>query len=337
MFMFPTRRLGRDGPVVSAIGLGCMGMSEFYGRRRTTRSRSASSTARSTRRQFPRHRRHVRRRDERGARRQGDPRPARRGRAGDEVRQRPRRRTASSSASAATREYVRAACDASLKRLGVDVIDLYYQHRVDPEGADRGDGRRDGRAGEGGQGPLPRPVARPRRRRSGARHADAPDRRAPDGVFALEPRRRGGDPADRARARHRLRRLQPARARLPHRPVQDARRPRRRTTSAATTRASRARTFEEPRRWSREIEAMPRRRAARRASSRSPGCWPRARTSCRSPAPSASSISTRTSARSPSELSREELERIDAILPTGAAAGDRDIPSAGCGIEPLGS
>jgi aryl-alcohol dehydrogenase-like predicted oxidoreductase len=30
-------------------------------------------------------------------------------------------------------EYVRAACDASLKRLGVDTIDLYYQHRVDPE------------------------------------------------------------------------------------------------------------------------------------------------------------------------------------------------------------
>jgi aryl-alcohol dehydrogenase-like predicted oxidoreductase len=29
-------------------------------------------------------------------------------------------------------EYVRAACDASLERLGVDVIDLYYQHRVDP-------------------------------------------------------------------------------------------------------------------------------------------------------------------------------------------------------------
>ena len=29
-------------------------------------------------------------------------------------------------------DYVRSACDASLKRLGVDVIDLYYQHRVDP-------------------------------------------------------------------------------------------------------------------------------------------------------------------------------------------------------------
>ena len=30
-------------------------------------------------------------------------------------------------------EYVRKACDASLKRLGVDDIDLYYQHRVDPD------------------------------------------------------------------------------------------------------------------------------------------------------------------------------------------------------------
>jgi aryl-alcohol dehydrogenase-like predicted oxidoreductase len=30
-------------------------------------------------------------------------------------------------------EYVRAACDASLRRLGIDVIDLYYQHRVDPQ------------------------------------------------------------------------------------------------------------------------------------------------------------------------------------------------------------
>ncbi|MCZ6472129.1 MAG: aldo/keto reductase [SAR324 cluster bacterium] len=30
-------------------------------------------------------------------------------------------------------EYVQQACEASLKRLGVDVIDLYYQHRVDPE------------------------------------------------------------------------------------------------------------------------------------------------------------------------------------------------------------
>src|SRR5258708_30047878 len=34
-----------------------------------------------------------------------------------------------------TPEDVHAACDASLKRLGVDHIDLYYQHRVDPKGA----------------------------------------------------------------------------------------------------------------------------------------------------------------------------------------------------------
>ena len=30
-------------------------------------------------------------------------------------------------------EYVATACEASLKRLGVDAIDLYYQHRIDPE------------------------------------------------------------------------------------------------------------------------------------------------------------------------------------------------------------
>src|SRR5213595_3746891 len=30
-------------------------------------------------------------------------------------------------------DYVRSACDASLKRLGVESIDLYYQHRVDPK------------------------------------------------------------------------------------------------------------------------------------------------------------------------------------------------------------
>src|SRR5678809_568383 len=30
-------------------------------------------------------------------------------------------------------DYVRSACEASLRRLGVEMIDLYYQHRVDPE------------------------------------------------------------------------------------------------------------------------------------------------------------------------------------------------------------
>ena len=42
---------------------------------------------------------------------------------------------------------MRQACDASLQRLGVDHIDLYYQHRVDPDGADRGHRGGDGRAG----------------------------------------------------------------------------------------------------------------------------------------------------------------------------------------------
>ena len=33
-------------------------------------------------------------------------------------------------------DYVRKSCDASLRRLGVETIDLYYQHRVDPDDAD---------------------------------------------------------------------------------------------------------------------------------------------------------------------------------------------------------
>jgi aryl-alcohol dehydrogenase-like predicted oxidoreductase len=55
-------------------------------------------------------------------------------------------------------EYVRQACDASLRRLGVDVIDLYYQHRVDRKVPIEEDGGRHGRARQGGQGALPRTV-----------------------------------------------------------------------------------------------------------------------------------------------------------------------------------
>ena len=88
-------------------------------------------------------------------------------------------------------EYVRSACDASLQRLGVDHIDLYYQHRVDAKHADRGDGRRDGGARRGREGPLHRTVG------AGpgddpARARDASDHGGPERVVAVVARPRGG-------------------------------------------------------------------------------------------------------------------------------------------------
>ena len=111
-------------------------------------------------------------------------------------------------------EYVHAACDASLRRLGVEHIDLYYQHRVDKtvpieetvgamaELVEQGKVRHLGPLG-GLAGHDP-----PRARRP-------PDRRSADGVLAVDARSRGRGAADGARAGHRLRRLLPARARLP--------------------------------------------------------------------------------------------------------------------------
>ncbi len=126
------RRLGRQGLVVSEMGLGCMGMSEFYG---TTNEQESIDTI---------HRaldlgidfldtadmygpfinemlvgKAIRgRRDQvilatkfGNERKVDDP---------------------SYRAINGRPEYVKQACDASLKRLGVDTIDLYYQHRVDP-------------------------------------------------------------------------------------------------------------------------------------------------------------------------------------------------------------
>ena len=186
-------------------------------------------------------------------------------------------------------DYVRAACDASLQRLGVDHIDLYYQHRVDKTvpieetvGAMAG-------ARRGRQGPPPRPVRGLRGHHpQGARRA--PDHRAADRVLALHPRPRGRDPPDDPRARHRPGALLPARPRPAHR--RDQRRPAAptaRPTAAArsTSPASRARRSTPTSRWSRRSARSPPPRAARPASSRSPGCSRRARTSHRSPAPSA--------------------------------------------------
>jgi aryl-alcohol dehydrogenase-like predicted oxidoreductase len=127
-----TRRLGSDGPEVSAIGLGCMGMSAFYGA-----SDEAEATATIHRaldlgcnfldtsdmygphtnellvgRAIAGRREEVVLATKFGIQLTATNPPTRR------VNGRP--------------EYVRQACEDSLGRLGVDHIDVYYQHRVDP-------------------------------------------------------------------------------------------------------------------------------------------------------------------------------------------------------------
>jgi aryl-alcohol dehydrogenase-like predicted oxidoreductase len=126
------RQLGSNGPSVSAIGLGCMGMSEFYGQADDERSIEAIHKALDLGINFIdtadiygpfTNERLVGRaiRDRRDevilATKFGNVRAEDGSWLG--INGRP--------------DYVRKACDASLQRLGVDTIDVYYQHRVDPE------------------------------------------------------------------------------------------------------------------------------------------------------------------------------------------------------------
>ncbi len=130
--MIRRRKLGRQGLEVSVLGLGCMGMSDFYGpadeavslaviRRALDLGVTLLDTADvygpETNEQLVGRAIRGRRDEVVLATKFGQVR-APDGRFTG-VNGRP--------------SYVRAACDASLKRLGVDVIDLYYQHRVDPD------------------------------------------------------------------------------------------------------------------------------------------------------------------------------------------------------------
>ncbi len=144
---------------VGRIGLGRMGMSIAYTgagqRRRRVRPRHPPGPR--PRRHPDRHRRDLRAVHQRGTGRPGHQGPARPGGAGHQVRPRlPRgRRSGHLDSSPAN---VRTALEGSLQRLGTDHIDLYYQHRVDPDDAHRGHRRRPRRAGRRGQGPPHRPV-----------------------------------------------------------------------------------------------------------------------------------------------------------------------------------
>jgi aryl-alcohol dehydrogenase-like predicted oxidoreductase len=128
-----TRKLGKNGPSVSELGLGCMGMSEFYGG--TDEAESLGTIHRSLELGIT----FLDTADIYGI---GDNEElvgkAIRGKR-DKVFLATKFGVVRSKTDPTLRgvngkrEYAKASCEASLKRLGVDRIDLYYQHRVDPK------------------------------------------------------------------------------------------------------------------------------------------------------------------------------------------------------------
>ena len=127
-----TRKLSSRGPTISAIGLGCMGMSDFYGPADEAASIAVIHRALDLGVNF------LDTADMYGVganeRLVGKALQGRRDGVVLATKFAFRRGEDGSFIGLSGRpEYVQAACDASLQRLGVDVIDLYYQHRVDPE------------------------------------------------------------------------------------------------------------------------------------------------------------------------------------------------------------